>query len=110
MNSPGKSDEGRRAQIVEEPPGTIDAAAADVAGDGDSRQPPPEQTPARAAGGASVSDFEIVQHYFDVATERIGLPDDIAQLVRFLCSPQSSYINGACLVCDGGFLVGGTPR
>jgi glutamate dehydrogenase (NAD(P)+) len=82
VNSPGKSDEGRGAQIVEEPPGTIDAAAADVAGDGDSRQPPPEQTPARAAGRASVSDFEIVQHYFDVATERIGLPDDIREVLR----------------------------
>jgi NAD(P)-dependent dehydrogenase (short-subunit alcohol dehydrogenase family) len=44
-----------------------------------------------------------------IPSHRIGLPDDIAQLVRFLCSPQSSYINGACLVCDGGFLVGGTP-
>lgn len=44
-----------------------------------------------------------------IPSRRIGLPDDIAQLVRFLCSPQSSYINGACLVCDGGFLVAGTP-
>ncbi len=44
-----------------------------------------------------------------IPSRRIGLPDDIAQLARFLCSPHSSYINGACLVCDGGFLVGGTP-
>ena len=46
----------------------------------------------------------------NIPSRRIGIPDDIAQLVRFLCSPQSSYINGACLVCDGGFLVGGTPK
>jgi len=44
-----------------------------------------------------------------IPSRRIGLPDDIAQVVTFLCSPASSYINGACLVCDGGFLVGGTP-
>jgi NAD(P)-dependent dehydrogenase (short-subunit alcohol dehydrogenase family) len=44
-----------------------------------------------------------------IPSRRIGVPDDIAQVVTFLCSPGSSYINGACIVCDGGFLVGGTP-
>ena len=44
-----------------------------------------------------------------IPSRRIGVPDDIANLAVFLCSPLSDYINGACLVCDGGFLVGGTP-
>ena len=44
-----------------------------------------------------------------IPARRIGVPDDIANLAVFLCSPLSDYINGACLVCDGGFLVGGTP-
>jgi len=44
-----------------------------------------------------------------IPSRRVGVPDDIANLAVFLSSPLSEYINGACLVCDGGFLVGGTP-
>jgi NAD(P)-dependent dehydrogenase (short-subunit alcohol dehydrogenase family) len=44
-----------------------------------------------------------------IPSRRIGVPSDIANLAVFLCSPLSDYINGAHLVCDGGFLVGGTP-
>lgn len=32
----------------------------------------------------------------------IGKPDDVANLVTFLCSPLASHINGACITCDGG--------
>ena len=48
----------------------------------DARAPAPATTPTRAAGRAAVSDFEIVQHYFDSATERIGLPDDVREVLR----------------------------
>jgi NAD(P)-dependent dehydrogenase (short-subunit alcohol dehydrogenase family) len=34
---------------------------------------------------------------------RIGEPDDIAQLVLFLCSKNASYINGAAITIDGGW-------
>lgn len=33
---------------------------------------------------------------------RLGRPEDIAEAVAFLCSPQASYINGHVLVVDGG--------
>lgn len=33
----------------------------------------------------------------------IGTPEDIANMVTFLCSDRSSFINGACIVIDGGF-------
>lgn len=36
-----------------------------------------------------------------VPLHRIGQPEDIAQAVAFLASPEASYINGADLVVDG---------
>ncbi len=36
---------------------------------------------------------------------RLGQPDEAAEAVVWLSSPAASYINGACLPVDGGFLV-----
>jgi len=36
---------------------------------------------------------------------RVGQPQEIANLVAFLASPESSYINGASLTADGGFTI-----
>lgn len=36
---------------------------------------------------------------------RVGLPEDIANAVYFLCSDQASFINGHTLVVDGGWSV-----
>jgi NAD(P)-dependent dehydrogenase (short-subunit alcohol dehydrogenase family) len=44
-----------------------------------------------------------------VPSRRIGVPDDIAGAVVYLCSPLAGYVNGTCLTVDGGFLVQGTP-
>ncbi|KKM18083.1 hypothetical protein LCGC14_1669310 [marine sediment metagenome] len=33
---------------------------------------------------------------------RLGTPEEVADLVTFLCSEQGSYINGSCIVVDGG--------
>ena len=33
---------------------------------------------------------------------RLGVPDDLARLVTFLCSDDAAYITGSCIVIDGG--------
>ena len=37
-----------------------------------------------------------------VALRRIGTPEEVAQVVRFLVSDESSYVTGASLLVDGG--------
>ncbi|MGO8669873.1 MAG: 3-oxoacyl-[acyl-carrier-protein] reductase [Capsulimonadaceae bacterium] len=38
----------------------------------------------------------------DIPAGRIGLPEDIGNVVAFLCSPVSDYITGQTLTVDGG--------
>lgn len=38
---------------------------------------------------------------------RLGTPEEIAEVAWFLCSRANTYINGADIVADGGFSVGG---
>lgn len=37
--------------------------------------------------------------------KRIGKPEEVSGLVRFLCSPAAGYITGQCIAVDGGFSI-----
>lgn len=39
------------------------------------------------------------------AQGRIGTPNDIADIVTFLCSEESRWITGSCVCANGGFLT-----
>lgn len=69
----------------------------------DSRVLPPEREHDRGVRG--YGDTALSQ----IPSRRIGVPEDIAGAVAFLCSGMGAYVNGTCLTVDGGFLVGGTP-
>ena len=38
---------------------------------------------------------------------RLAAVEDIAEVVFFLCSPLNKYINGECIMVDGGYSAGG---
>jgi 3-oxoacyl-[acyl-carrier protein] reductase len=40
-----------------------------------------------------------------IALKRLGKPQDIGNMVQFLCSDKSSYITGQVLVVDGGMVI-----
>ncbi|MBS0320749.1 MAG: SDR family oxidoreductase [Proteobacteria bacterium] len=51
-----------------------------------------------------VHSVAIRQDYYDtIPLNRYGTPEDIANVVVFLCSDEASYINGQTLAADGGF-------
>lgn len=38
----------------------------------------------------------------NIPTGKLGLPQEVADVVTFLCSPKASLVNGACVPIDGG--------
>jgi 3-oxoacyl-[acyl-carrier protein] reductase len=38
--------------------------------------------------------------------KRLGTPDDIANVVLFLCSPAAAYVTGQVITVDGGLSLG----
>ena len=59
----------------------------------------------RAAADAG-SAFNSASIVANVPLGRIGTPDELANAVLFLCSDEASFITGASLTVDGGFLLG----
>ncbi|WP_417210211.1 SDR family NAD(P)-dependent oxidoreductase [Antarctobacter sp.] len=58
-------------------------------------------------GRASYEDSEIARaRDAIVPLGRVGVPDDIAQVVLFLASPRASYVSGAEILVDGAFRDG----
>lgn len=65
----------------------------------------PGATRTPGADWESMSEEEAKQTISLVPWGRIGLPEDIANAVIFLSSPQSDYITGQIIVVDGGWTL-----
>jgi 3-oxoacyl-[acyl-carrier protein] reductase len=39
------------------------------------------------------------------ALNRVGLPDEIAKVIYFLATEESSFMTGSIVVADGGYLI-----
>lgn len=52
---------------------------------------------------AHLSDQDLVDLENQTPLARLGTPEDVANLVYFLCSEQASFITGQVICCDGGF-------
>jgi NAD(P)-dependent dehydrogenase (short-subunit alcohol dehydrogenase family) len=50
----------------------------------------------------SVSNCDTFTDSLPQLAGRIGKPEDLARVVAFLCSPESSWIVGQTLTADGG--------
>jgi 3-oxoacyl-[acyl-carrier protein] reductase len=64
-----------------------------------------------APGLVEVDEGHVSAEYKDMFLKmiprgRIGRPEDIAATVGFLLTDAANYINGECIVVDGGFLAG----
>lgn len=63
------------------------------------------ETPLVVGPNATVPDEILAERIRRTGARRLGKPDEVAALVLWLASPAASYVNGASVSVDGGFLA-----
>jgi 3-hydroxybutyrate dehydrogenase len=69
------------------------------------RTPLVEEQIADQARTRGISEDEVIERVMleSPAIKRLVEPEEVAELVAFLCAPEASFINGASLTMDGGW-------
>lgn len=58
--------------------------------------------PGRIAVGGKEDDLTPEVLARDYPMGRVGTPEEVASVIKFLCSDEARYVNGACIAVDGG--------
>ena len=58
---------------------------------------------AAQASGGRVSTREMMDPLHPIG--RIGMPNEVAELIVWLCSPRASFVTGANIPVDGGYVA-----
>ena len=56
----------------------------------------------QAARQGTTADQVLAEAVQRQGIRRLGTPEDVAELVAFLCRPQSRHVHGAAISVDGG--------
>lgn len=62
----------------------------------------PSIVPTELAAPLEADPVVLASYLANMPISRTGTVDDVAQLIRFLCGPESSWITGQCIGVDGG--------
>ena len=62
--------------------------------------PGPTMTPILQGGAVTAEHLE--EYRRPIALQRLGRPEEQAEVIYFLSSPEASYVTGALYMCDGG--------
>ena len=70
----------------------------------------PSLVPTELAAPLEQDPAVLADYLANMPISRPGTVDDVAQLIRFLCGPESSWITGECISIDGGHTLRRGPN
>jgi NAD(P)-dependent dehydrogenase (short-subunit alcohol dehydrogenase family) len=70
----------------------------------------PGLVPTDLAAPLATNDVVVADYLDQMPLARLGTTDDVAEAVRWLAGPESSWVTGQCVAIDGGHTLRRGPR